>query len=393
MPLTADISHHKQQAATPTAWHKGHLADLALSQDNLIPIIPVAATTPLLPGYDLWDLWPVQCADGTTASFAGGTLWMILSAPALPNPDERHGVARIRLMLEAGGGWTDLGNFMPDGLCPGQREWAGSAVYDPSTRRITLYYTVAGRRGDTEVRFEQRLFEVSAVVQCDGRDINFRDWRAPHEIIVSDGISYMHVDGTESVPGFIKGFRDPAHFCDPTDACRYIVFTASGAHAASRYNGVIGIAMASGSGDSTIWNTLPPLIDADGLNNELERPHLIAHRGLYYLFWSTQRHMFAPDGPSGPTGLYGAVADSVLGPYRPLNGSGLVAANPDEEPRQSYSWWVCHDLSVVSFVDHWGLKGRALGEHPELNRAQFGGTPAPIFQLMLDGERAKIVAI
>ena len=135
---------------------------------------------------------------------------------------------------------------------------------------------------------------------------------------------------------------------------------------------------------------MPPLIDADGVNNELERPHLVVHNGLYYVFWSTQRHMFAIEGAAGPTGLYGMVASSVLGPYRPLNGSGLVAGNPVAEPHQSYSWWVCNDLSVVSFVDHWGLNGRALADEPALNRGQFGGTPAPVFTLELDGDCTRI---
>jgi levansucrase len=85
------------------------------------------------------------------------------------------------------------------------------------------------------------------------------------------------------------------------------------------------------------------------------------------------------------------VADSVLGPYRPVNGSGLVAGAPDAEPSQSYSWWVCDDLSVVSFVDHWGMNGRILADDPGLNRSQFGGTPAPVFKLSLDGDCAKIV--
>jgi levansucrase len=100
--------------------------------------------------------------------------------------------------------------------------------------------------------------------------------------------------------------------------------------------------------------------------------------------------MFDPSGPTGPTALYGMVADSVLGPYQPLNGSGLVAATPAAEPRQSYSWWVCDDLSVVSFVDHWGLSGRSISDDLVLNRAQFGGTPAPVFKLSLDGNCAKI---
>ena len=101
--------------------------------------------------------------------------------------------------------------------------------------------------------------------------------------------------------------------------------------------------------------------------------------------------MFAPEAEAGPTGLYGAVAESVLGPYQMLNGSGLVAANPADEPRQAYSWWVCDDLRVISFVDHWGLKGRPHNA-PETIRAQFGGTIAPRFSLKLNGAAAEIAS-
>ncbi len=372
-----------------SVWRADHLAALTQSPAQTIPLINADQVTPILPGYDLWDLWPVQLEHGPNAVIAGGTLWMILSAPVASDPDARHAVARIRLMHERGGVWRDLGNFLPDGLCPGQREWAGSAVYRPETGRITLYYTVAGRRFDAGTTFEQRLFEVSATLAMPDDSVKLSDWRAPHEIVVADGGHYAIVDGSVGRPGFIKGFRDPAFFRDPADGQGYILFTASSGHPKHEYNGVIGIASAPDAGGE-LWQIMPPLIDADGVNNELERPHLVVHNGLYYVFWSTQRHMFAIEGAAGPTGLYGMVASSVLGPYRPLNGSGLVAGNPVAEPHQSYSWWVCNDLSVVSFVDHWGLNGRALADEPALNRGQFGGTPAPVFTLELDGDCTRI---
>jgi levansucrase len=82
------------------------------------------------------------------------------------------------------------------------------------------------------------------------------------------------------------------------------------------------------------------------------------------------------------------VSDSLFGEYEPLNGSGLVLANPPEEPMQSYSWHVTAELLVSSFVDHWGLKGRSLANNPQLAAESFGGTPAPFVTLMLEGNRA-----
>jgi levansucrase len=137
---------------------------------------------------------------------------------------------------------------------------------------------------------------------------------------------------------------------------------------------------------------LPPLVSANGVNNEMERPVLRVQDGRYYLFWSTQRRTFDPSGPSGPNGLYGMVAERVTGPWTPLNGTGLVAPNPNDEPVQTYSWWVMDNLEVAGFIDNWGLKGRSVTDQPELVVSTFGGVPAPRFRIALDGETAQIVS-
>lgn len=154
--------------------------------------------------------------------------------------------------------------------------------------------------------------------------------------------------------------------------------TASLAGARSEYNGAVGIARRGRTG----WETLPPLVHADRVNNELERAHAVFHAGRYYLFWSTQRHTFAPELRHAPTGLYGMVANSLSGPYRPLNGGGLVLANPDDAPAQTYSWFVSRELVVSSFVD--ALPGTGAGT------AAFGGVPAPLLRLAIDGDRCAL---
>ena len=199
----------------------------------------------------------------------------------------------------------------------------------------------------------------------------------------------MLVNHKEGRPGFIKGFRDPAFFRDPADGAAYLLFTGSLKRSTSAWNGVIGIARADDASLSR-WSILPPLLCADGLNNEQERPHVVHHGGLYYLFWSTQRHVFAPDGPSGPNGLYGMVSPSLSGPYTPLNGSGLVAANPEEAPFQTYSWWVNGELEVFGFIDLVGVEGGVKQDDPAWRRAHFGGIPAPRFTLELDGDKARV---
>ncbi len=371
------------QVENAMRWRPADVAAIAGAPVATIPVIGAADVLPIIAGVDLWDAWPVQHRDGRTAKFDGAILWMMLSAPALPDPIDRHGVARIRLIAQHGHEWTDCGNLLPDGHAPGTREWAGSAVLGDDGRTVTLYFTATGRRGEP-FSYEQRLFETTGILRADARAIE--SWSVPIPIVTSDGHHYVDTHAHQGVPGLIKGFRDPGFVHDPADGCDYLVFTGSDGTDDHAYNGVVGlIARTAGS-----WQLESPIYSAVGLCNELERPHVLVRDGRYYLFWSTQRHVFAPGGPNGPNGLYGAVAPTLRGPYRPLNGTGLVAANPPGEPTQGYSWLVLDTLEVVSFVDYWGMAGRTLADNPALVRSNFGGTAAPAFQIAIDGDTTRI---
>ena len=369
-------------------WDARHVAAITTLQGHEIPRVDRAQCAPVIADLDLWDLWPVQLVDGSTANFNGWSLWMILSSPILPDPDLRHHQARIRLAAYRDGQWRDYGNLLPDELNIGSREWAGTALFDPETARLTLFYTASGYRGEESASFAQRLCQTSTQVRLTADHVQLGDWSPIVESVVADGIHYVIVDQNEGVPGFIKGFRDPAHFRDPETGVDYLFFTGSLKESTSDWNGVIGVAR-SISGAHDEWELLPPVLSADGLNNELERPVMIARDGLYYLFWSTQRKVFAPGGPNGPNGLYGVVGDSPLGPFQPLNGTGLVAANPTDAPYQTYSWWVTSDLTVHGFVDLVDVANAAdVVDDPAWRRQHFGGVPAPIFKLRLDGATA-----
>ncbi len=371
-------------------WHADHLRALGDLARNTIPLIDPAANPPILPGIDLWDLWPLQQADGSTALFDGASLWFVLCATALPDPEARHDIVRIRLMSRsAHGQWRDHGHALPDGFNPGSREWAGSALFHPETGDVTLFYTVAGYRGEAKPSYAQRLFQTRGHLSIAPDAITITGWTGPDESFASDDHAYMLVNQRDGAPGAIKGFRDPAHFRDPATGECYITFTGSIKPTVSTHNGCIGIARAKDASLAN-WELLPPLVSADGLNNEMERPLLITRGGLYYLFWSTQRKVFAPDGPSGPNGVYGMVADQVSGPWRPLNGSGLVAANPESAPFQAYSWWVDADLTVWGFIDYPACTEETKEDDPAWRRAHFGGTPAPAFRIALEGDRAWI---
>jgi levansucrase len=387
---TDKVLKRRIQNQSLSSWLPEHVAAIAGSRVPEIPLIRAADIFDILPGFQLWDSWTIDAPDGSAVLFDGWRGWVIMCAPRSVHPDLRHDIARLRLMQERDGEWRDCGYLLPDDLNPGSREWAGTAVLQPDNGKLTLFYTVTGRRGDGSKTFEQRLFQAEGRLSFADGSLTASDWQTPIENIVADGIDYVIVNQHEGKPGAIKGFRDPFHFRDPADGTDYLLFTASAAASKSEYNGVIGLA-SSTDGRFERWVLHPPLFSADGVNNELERPICRHIDGCYYVFWSTQRKTFAPSGPTGPNGLYGMVAENLFGPYRPLNGTGLVAPNPLEEPYQSYSWWVDSDLNVTGFVDLWNLGGQDPVANPDLVERHFGGVPAPTFRIALGGDKAQIL--
>jgi levansucrase len=376
---------------TSTAWTREHLARLVGRAATTAPLIHASDVVRILPHHDVWDLWPVRELDGAVSLIADGELWIALSAPATGAPDARHDVTRLRLLAKRDGRWRDMGLVFPDGASLGSREWAGSTVHRDGS--VTVFYTAAGRRGEERRTFVQRIAQATGRLVVEGPRIELTDWSDHRESVRADGVVYVRAEEEYGEPGFIKAFRDPFFFRDPASGRDHLLFTGSLASAETSFNGAIGIAEALDEGWSR-WSLLPPLLHADGVNNELERPHVVVREGRYYLFFSTQRRTFQP-AVTGPTGLYGFVGRSLLGPYRPINESGLVLQNPPEEPFQAYSWLVLSDLRVVSFVDFHSLRGRRPSELASAREARsaFGGTIAPVLQLTLDGSRAWIEGI
>jgi len=363
-----------------TAWTADCVRKIDLQHASRVPVIHSVGRSELDPDRVYWDMWPIQDLDGRIANLGGRELWMALSAPRRDDPALRHFEAKIRLLERLGDCWIDRGDALPEFPVDYEREWAGSAVSDGTN--VTLYFTAAGT-SDRPGGYQQQLVETRAQIGADGLPKN---WTLPQRSVTADSEFYMPANAHEGEAGKIKAFRDPAYFRDSADGKEYLIFTASLAGSKSAYNGAVGIARRSADG----WQLIAPLIHADGVNNELERAHAVFHDGRYYVFWVTQSATFAPDLQHAPTGLYGMVADNLLGDYRPLNGSGLVIANAEEEPLQSYSWFVTKELLVSSFVDFYGLKGRPLpGQAHEASRF-FGGAPAPLLQLCIDGDRCNL---
>jgi len=378
--------------STTLRWSAHHIELLAGAALPQAPVLTARDVRRVAPDLDVWDAWPLADALGAPVPWRGGQLWFALAAPAFDDPEARHAAARIHHFHRTGDHFVHLGATFPDGFTPGSREWSGSALYEHGA--VTLYFTAAGQRGEAEPSFHQRIFASHTRLAEDGAAGVFTGWSEPDEQVIPADVIYMSRHEATGAIGEIKAFRDPAPWRDPAGR-DHLLFTGSSARHVGQYNGVIGCSRRGPADpEGGAFEKLLPLVDASGINNELERPHIVAHDGRLYLFWSTQAKVFAP-GIVAPTGLYGAVAQTIDGPWRLLNEHGLVFANPESEPFQAYSWWVLPDLSVTSFVDYWGIDDPAASEKPAekpTGRAHFGGTFAPFLQLRVDGAGARLVA-
>jgi levansucrase len=269
---------------------------------------------------------------------------------------------------------------------------------------LYLYYTAAGHEGEEHLSYGQRLaLATGGNISADKSGVHLKGPMDHRVLLEPDGERYEQEHQSR---GQIYTFRDPWFYEDPATGETYLLFEANtpvpegsdacgGDPAQQEFNGSVGIAH-SPTGDPTDWALLDPLLDAVCVNQALERPHLVNRDGRYYLFTSSHKHTFAP-GLDGVDGLYGFVADSLFGDYRPLNGHGLVLTNPANAPFQSYSYVVVdhpEDALVTSFFGYFDYDRPTLDDVALLPEEEqfrrFGGTFAPTMRLTLDGDRSRL---
>ncbi|MFW5974158.1 MAG: glycoside hydrolase family 68 protein [Natrialbaceae archaeon] len=380
-------------------WTREQAEEIERTAATVGPAVGPPETDPS-PDHHVWDTWALRDRHGRPVTIDGWQVMFSLTAPADVLPGKRHDIAAIRYFVSKDGReWHDGGAVFDDDAL-GQRQWAGSALYDDG--EVYLYYTAAGDEDSDDVTYTQRL-----AVGHGGRvDTSAERPRIEgpwsHEILLEpDGQWYETQAQSE---GMTYTFRDPWFFEDPQTGETHLLFEsntpapadACGGDASQReFNGCVGLAV-SPSGDPLDWEFRPPILDGVCVNQELERPHVVVDDGRYYLFVSSHVHTFAP-GLAGYDGLYGFVADSLRGEYRPLNGSGLVVTNPATAPFQTYSWMVLphrEELLVQSFLNYYEFDGESLVAIADLpaedQLRRFGGTLAPTLRLAVDDERTRI---
>ncbi|MGI8313651.1 glycoside hydrolase family 68 protein [Halobacillus mangrovi] len=399
-----------------TNWTREDVTKIEQNGDNTAPEISNEDLEQIAPEYHVWDTWPLRNKDGSIATVNGYKIIMSLTAPSDVLPGKRHDIAKIRYFYSKNGkDWKLGGKVFEDGEALGSRQWAGSAMIDNG--KIHFFYTATGRKGETQITYEQRLAKASADVDVSKGEIQFSNW-SDHEIILEPEGKYYQTKDQSDQGDIAYAFRDPWFFKDPKSGKEYILFegNSNGApaerscqtehigseefasghdvpEASKLYNGSIGIAEAKNS-DLTEYDILPPIMEANCVNQELERPHIVTKGNQYYLFTDTHKNKFAP-GITGPDGLYGFASDSLTEGYEPLNGDGLVVANPKDEPYQTYSWMVMPNGTVISFANFYDLDGLTINEIGQQSEQfqfdHFGGTLAPSLKLSIHKNETRIV--
>ena len=149
----------------------------------------------------------------------------------------------------------------------------------------------------------------------------------------------------------------------------------------------VGLAVADNK-DLTKWSFLPPILSANCVNDQTERPQIFIQnengKNKYYLFTISHQFTYA-DGMRGPDGVYGFVGNGVRSDFQPVNNSGLALGSPTDlnmpanapegpDPRQNgrqfqaYSHYVQPGGLVQSFIDNVdGVRGGSLSPTVKMN--------------------------
>ncbi|MFD8236211.1 glycoside hydrolase family 68 protein [Streptomyces sp. NPDC059696] len=350
----------------------------------------------------VWDTWPLTKLDTRTATYKGWHVIFSLTAPRSVPFGDRHWYAKIGYFYSRDAkSWKYGGDLFRPGTSFGSREWAGSTALIGD--KVQSFYTASGRDngGVDPSDALQRLAQATGRIHADKNRVWFSGFQDHRIIAQADGKLYQTLEQSQQGP-IIYAFRDPFVFRDPRDRRVHLLFEGNTGGTAGTYRctdrdigdvpaghevpadakyytGNIGLATADGDRMEN-WKLQPPLLSANCVNQQTERPHLVIRGGRYYLFTISHKFTFAP-GLSGWDGLYGFVGPGLRGGYRPLNGSALVLGNPEDAPTQQYSHYVMPNGLVESFID---TVPTADGG------TRFGGTLARTLVLSLKDDRTRL---
>ncbi len=418
-----------------------------MPEEYTMPTIP--QTFPDMSGGQVWvwDTWTLTNGDADQFSYKGWEVIFSLVADRNLGFDERHTYAKLGFFFRKAdipveqrpenGGWTYGGLVFPDGASGAiyedqsfshQTEWSGSTRIFSGNKLRTFYTAVAFYRdaaGQDVKPADPRIVQTEGRIFADDTGVWLTGFRDQHQLLVPDGTLYQTKDQNSSV-----NFRDPFTFTDPAHPDKtFMVFEGNTAgnreevectaedlgydpadpqrevpvgegveggppeipSDANLRMGNVGLAVADNKA-LTKWHFLPPILSANCVTDQTERPQIYIKDGKYYIFTISHRSTFAP-GIDGPEGVYGFVGDGVRSDFEPVNrGSGLALGSPsnlnyavgfpfapdfNQHPGQfqAYSHYVMPDGLVQSFID-------SIGTSDDFRR---GGTLSPTVRVDING--------
>lgn len=318
---------------------------------------------------DVWDSWPLQNADGTVADYNGYHIVFALAGnPSIPWDThiylfyQKIGETSIESWKCAGRVFKDSDKYASnDPILQYQaEEWSGSATLT-ADGHVRLFYTDR-HPWDFQAGFYGKQTLTTAQVNLSQPDADtlkvdgVEDMKSIFD--GGDGTVYQNVmQGIENLSDN-HTLRDPHYVED--NGHKYLVFEANTGTTdgyegleslfnpvyyggnlkffesekdkllqsqqkdnAALANGAIGIIELNN--DFTLKKVMDPLLVSNTITDEIERANVFKMNGHWYLFTDSRGSKMTIDG-IGANDVYmlGFVSESLTGPYKPLNGSGLV---------------------------------------------------------------------
>ena len=435
---------HSQKAYDPEAdftakWTRADARQIMAQQDASASrgenSVPLSQTMPEIPKdfptmtdeVWVWDTWSLTDESANQLSYKGWDVIFSLVAPRDIPFDDRHWNARIGYFFRPTNAdptttpWQYGGYLFPDDASISTTEWSGSTRLIRGNTVQTFYTATTGPKGKRPGTEGKPAVIASSFgkIHADRNGVSFDGFSKHTKLLEPDGAMYQTPEQNQSF-----AFRDPFTFEDPAHPGKtFMVFEGNSAgvrgseatkcdasdlgyrkgeenaetvdevnsSGAFYQRANIGLAVAENK-DLTRWKLLPPLLSANCVNDQTERPQIYIQREngrlKYYLFTISHQFTYAA-GTRGPDGVYGFVGDGIRSDYKPLNDSGLVLGSPTDlnlppdrpesptqgqNPRQfqAYSHYVQPNGLVQSFIDNVdGRRGGTLAPTVKINF--FGG--------------------
>ncbi|MBT2292787.1 glycoside hydrolase family 68 protein [Paenibacillus albidus] len=381
---------------------------------------------------DVWDTWPLQNADGTVANYNGYHIVFGLAGDPNRGSDtfiylfyQKAGETSIDSWKNAGRVFKDTDKLGPnDPILNNQaEEWSGSATLT-SDGEVRLFYTNRHPWIAESGFFGKQTLTTAQinVSEPDGNTLKVDGVEDFKSIFDGDGKFYQTVEQAFGGGDYSDNhtLRDPHYVED--NGRKYLVFEANtglntgyqgeesffnrayygGSHVffeaekkkllqspdkkfMSLANGALGIIELND--DYSLKAVMRPLLASNTVTDEIERANVFELNGKWYLFTSSRGSKMFIDGiDKEDIYMLGYVSDSLTGPYKPLNGTGLVL-HQDLNP-YDITWNYAHFATPQ-------VKGNNVVVTSYMtNRSYFSdrhSTFAPSFLLNIKGSKTSVV--